>query len=474
MASDLHRKAIIVSNIIHEGERRGYKLFIAGLGVKNVFLNKITKYPFKNIDIENAKFTGSDLQGTYLSLDKYPVVSMDNIIQKQGIVAFACILDKTNQKPIGAVVLNPLGNMYNVTFINLKLMMQKYPAINFKFDYDKDTNEYIVALDGSEFPTIEKTAPKKVYYNSVVDANIKTGNKVIQNTEKDMPVIEITEFDDVKGSDILSRANATIVDVDANLNTIAPYYFVMSRQIPKIPTTSIDTMAVNESEMVYNPDFLASLTVSEATFIIIHEMLHIAMSHSVRFDPLTMDAKLWNIACDMYINATIERDFGVTSHGSEHKIDIKDKSNQVVESGYIKMPAFGTFIEDYGLQLDFAKDSPETLYAMLAAENKAPQLPQQGGQGGQSSQDQQGDQDQQNGQGQGQQNQQIKLGKQDQQQPQSSGGNQPPTPKEISDLFDGIRMIRECLAKKDFVHSSDGMGKVQEAVDNMRKKGMLD
>ena len=115
-------KAIVVSNIVHEGTRRGYKLFITGLGAKNVFMNKIKRYPFDGVDIINAKFTGTDLQGTYLSLDKYPVVSMENIVQKQGIIAFACILDKNTKNPIGAVVINPLGNMYNVTFMNLKLM----------------------------------------------------------------------------------------------------------------------------------------------------------------------------------------------------------------------------------------------------------------------------------------------------------------------------------------------------------------
>ena len=86
--------------------------------------------------------------------------------------------------------------------MNLKLMLQKYPAVNFKFDYNKDTIEYIVALDGSEFPTVEKTAPKKVYYNSVTDKNKTKGNKVVQHTMNDMPTIEITEFDDVKNNDI--------------------------------------------------------------------------------------------------------------------------------------------------------------------------------------------------------------------------------------------------------------------------------
>ena len=133
MSNNLKNKAVIVSNIVYENTLRGYKLYVVGKGVQNIFLNKIKQYPLANLDIINAKYIDGDLVGTYLPLSKYPVVDMDNIIQKQGIVVLAVILDRITQRPIGALVINPLGNQYNVTFTNLKLMLQKYPAVNFKF-----------------------------------------------------------------------------------------------------------------------------------------------------------------------------------------------------------------------------------------------------------------------------------------------------------------------------------------------------
>ena len=67
-----------------------------------------------------------------------------------------------------------------------------------------------------------------------------------------------------------------------NMQALTPYYYTILAAIPRKPAP-IGTMGVTTDTLFYDMKFVANLSVSELTFVLIHEILHIAMQHSVRF-----------------------------------------------------------------------------------------------------------------------------------------------------------------------------------------------
>lgn len=68
-------------------------------------------------------------------------------------------------------------------------------------------------------------------------------------------------------------------------------------------TRDVETMGVrvlggSKFELVYNPDFLMSLDDSEATYVLFHEAMHIALHHCT-------SRQLDNISCDLAVNEII-------------------------------------------------------------------------------------------------------------------------------------------------------------------------
>lgn len=73
-----------------------------------------------------------------------------------------------------------------------------------------------------------------------------------------------------------------------------------------VKTKDIPTAATNGKIIYYNEDFMSGLTDDQQTFILSHEVCHIALSHIERGEG--KDKRLWNIATDAVINKHLERD----------------------------------------------------------------------------------------------------------------------------------------------------------------------
>ena len=86
-----------------------------------------------------------------------------------------------------------------------------------------------------------------------------------------------------------------------------------------IPTMGVRVSSGARFELYYNPAFMETLSDEEATFIMYHEVLHLALHHctSRRFDNLT----LGNIACDLAVNELIP----VIKGSCERPVDEKGK-----------------------------------------------------------------------------------------------------------------------------------------------------
>ena len=63
------------------------------------------------------------------------------------------------------------------------------------------------------------------------------------------------------------------------------------------------TMATNGKELIFHSKFVEKLTCSDLNFVIIHEIMHVAMGHMWRRN--NRIPEIWNIACDYAINLAI-------------------------------------------------------------------------------------------------------------------------------------------------------------------------
>lgn len=187
------------------------------------------------------------------------------------------------------------------------------------------------------------------------------------------------------------------------IKNIRSFYYAVLQTIKRKESVEVPTMAVSLDTMYYNASFVDKLMLPELIFVELHEVCHIMMRHSYRRG--NREPKLWNIACDLYINKMLCDEFG-----------INDKSDVAMVKG--DPYSVGIKFAEGGLydgRIDINTDTPESIYAEMdkeTEENKQTmnQSGQQGqGQGqGQQGQGQQGQGQQgqgQQGQGQGQQGQ---------------------------------------------------------------------
>lgn len=99
-----------------------------------------------------------------------------------------------------------------------------------------------------------------------------------------------------------------------------------------VENPQIETAATDGKNIYYNPDFIKSLTSDEKTFIFAHEICHIAFNHIYRSEG--KNPKLWNIATDSVINASLKQDGLPLIKGG---IDIPEAINYDAEEMYEKL-----------------------------------------------------------------------------------------------------------------------------------------
>jgi len=103
-------------------------------------------------------------------------------------------------------------------------------------------------------------------------------------------------------------------EFDLNMHTARllmdePFFASISRRIDKRASYALPTagVMVNQEtaqfEMLYNPDFFASLTDEQRQDVLKHEMYHIIFQHVTDRLPADVNMRLWNVATDLAINS---------------------------------------------------------------------------------------------------------------------------------------------------------------------------
>ena len=104
------------------------------------------------------------------------------------------------------------------------------------------------------------------------------------------------------------------VDFDLNVYTFRllqnePFFAALSRRVHKRPTKAIPTAGVminkstSQFEMLYNPEFMASLSDDYKLGVLMHEFYHIIFEHVTGRLPPEGMSTMWNVATDLSINS---------------------------------------------------------------------------------------------------------------------------------------------------------------------------
>ncbi len=91
-----------------------------------------------------------------------------------------------------------------------------------------------------------------------------------------------------------------------------PFFAALSRKIEKRACNAIPTAGVRvdpdtaQFEMIYNPDFFASLPEEHVRGVLKHEFYHLIFDHVTSRKPEGVNHKAWNIAADLAINSHLQ------------------------------------------------------------------------------------------------------------------------------------------------------------------------
>jgi len=91
-----------------------------------------------------------------------------------------------------------------------------------------------------------------------------------------------------------------------------PFFAALSRKIEKREDRSIPTAGVRvdpetaQFEMIYNPDFFASLPENHIKGVLKHEFYHLIFEHVTSRKPEGVKHKVWNICADLAINSHLQ------------------------------------------------------------------------------------------------------------------------------------------------------------------------
>jgi predicted metal-dependent peptidase len=98
----------------------------------------------------------------------------------------------------------------------------------------------------------------------------------------------------------------TLTKAKAQLILDQPFFASLVLGMPMLPNKSIPTLATDGDQILYNPDFMASLTLSETVWALAHETLHCVFMHMYRRG--SKNHNKYNIAGDYIINDLLEKE----------------------------------------------------------------------------------------------------------------------------------------------------------------------
>ena len=89
----------------------------------------------------------------------------------------------------------------------------------------------------------------------------------------------------------------------------SPFFGTLAMFARFIPSATIPTAATDGRDIFFNPQFLTSLPKAQQDGVLLHELIHAALLHSLRLKE--REPQLWNIAADIVVNGMILQQHGI-------------------------------------------------------------------------------------------------------------------------------------------------------------------
>lgn len=123
-------------------------------------------------------------------------------------------------------------------------------------------------------------------------ATVENGN--------DYKALQVSEETREAALKVISTAKAQIIGKDKVTFLIAILF-----RLKIVISNEINTMATNNIKIWVNPQFIMSASKDLRIFGLLHEVLHVAYSHTSRLED--RDRTLWNYACDYVVNGDLKQ-----------------------------------------------------------------------------------------------------------------------------------------------------------------------
>jgi len=107
----------------------------------------------------------------------------------------------------------------------------------------------------------------------------------------------------------ISKAQEKMNDVRSRLVIKYPFFGILALRLTFIESNMEGMLAATmgvtaDKKLIYNPEFVNSLSISDLAIVFCHEILHLVQQVHSRF-PLGGDPAVWNIASDYAVNSMI-------------------------------------------------------------------------------------------------------------------------------------------------------------------------
>ena len=112
-----------------------------------------------------------------------------------------------------------------------------------------------------------------------------------------------------------------------------PFFGSVIANVSYIEKEEIGTAATDGKTILYNEKFLKDLSIDEQTFVLAHEVCHIAFNHILRSEG--KNANIWNIATDAVINQFLKKD-GLKIPFNIYEENLKKKPLTMMLRHYMK------------------------------------------------------------------------------------------------------------------------------------------
>lgn len=365
----------------------------------------------KSAELIGVERSGLAIVGSNGTLSRYADLLTYDANKAYPLVVFERLNTQSNGKDPavdGFTVIDCNGRFLNVTMETLiKYAEQKAQLANARVVEGVSQKKYITAIKGTfnrvgEMPDYEKTGS--------TDGELKTDI----HTATPVGVIDGYWPDGKKvpdSSGYKTRIGGTLTVEEklqlayVTLNNINPFVssFLRTIQVYPVNIATCKTMGVDiKLRMVYNPYFVAELTLPELLGVLIHEVYHILFAHPARFETflqirrkggkngytkeelmhIAREANMSNIAADLFVNRFISEQFNetVTRLGRrEHTISASDPF--VTDSSTLdRIPIKAVKLPDGGLfddNVDVNADSYDTIFAALRRKDQQDQQKKQ-------------------------------------------------------------------------------------------------